>query len=281
MDLVIIFMMFLALLWPHWSEASAAEIPPLMLANVYQPGINVTDYYVSEKLDGVRAYWDGHQLLTRSGRVIPAPTWFISALPSTPMDGELWSGRGEFSWLAGVLNRTQQHDEDWRKIRYMVFDLPQMATTFTERLWVLRTLVAQQGNPQLKVLEQIRVSSEQALEQKLQRITAGGGEGVMLHRAASLYQARRTADLLKFKLTDDDEARVIGYVPGEGKYRGELGALLVRMGDGREFRLGTGFSDDERRNPPPLGATVTFAYNGLTNTGLPRFARFLRIRPAE
>lgn len=281
MDLVIIFMMFLALLWPHWSEASAAEIPPLMLANVYQPGINVTDYYVSEKLDGVRAYWDGHQLLTRSGRVIPAPAWFISALPSTPMDGELWSGRGEFSWLAGVLNRTQQHDEDWRKIRYMVFDLPQMATTFTERLWVLRTLVAQQGNPQLKVLEQIRVSSEQALEQKLQRITAGGGEGVMLHRAASLYQARRTADLLKFKLTDDDEARVIGYVPGEGKYRGELGALLVRMGDGREFRLGTGFSDDERRNPPPLGATVTFAYNGLTNTGLPRFARFLRIRPAE
>lgn len=281
MDLVIIFLMFLALLWPHWSEASAAEIPPLMLANVYQPGINVTDYYVSEKLDGVRAYWDGHQLLTRSGRVIPAPAWFISALPSTPMDGELWSGRGEFSWLAGVLNRSQQRDEDWRKIRYMVFDLPQMATTFTERLWVLRTLVAQQGNPQLKVLEQVRVSSEQALEQKLQRITAAGGEGVMLHRAASLYQARRTADLLKFKLTEDDEARVIGYVPGEGKYRGELGALLVRMGDGREFRLGTGFSDDERRNPPPLGATVTFAYNGLTNTGLPRFARFLRIRPAE
>lgn len=281
MDLVIIFLMLLALLWPHWSEASAAEIPPLMLANVYQPGINVTDYYVSEKLDGVRAYWDGHQLLTRSGRVIPAPAWFISALPSTPMDGELWSGRGEFSWLAGVLNRSQQRDEDWRKIRYMVFDLPQMATTFTERLWVLRTLVAQQGNPQLKVLEQVRISSEQALEQKLQRITAAGGEGVMLHRAASLYQARRTADLLKFKLTEDDEARVIGYVPGEGKYRGELGALLVRMGDGREFRLGTGFSDDERRNPPPLGATVTFAYNGLTNTGLPRFARFLRIRPAE
>lgn len=281
MDLIIIFLMFLALLWPHWSEASAADIPQLMLANVYQPGIDITEYYVSEKLDGVRAYWNGHQLLTRSGRVIPAPAWFISALPSTPMDGELWSGRGEFSWLAGVLNRSQQRDEDWRKIRYMVFDLPQMATTFTERLWVLRTLVAQQGNPQLKVLEQVRVSSEQALEQKLQRITAAGGEGVMLHRAASLYQARRTADLLKFKLTEDDEARVIGYVPGEGKYRGELGALLVRMGDGREFRLGTGFSDDERRNPPPLGATVTFAYNGLTNTGLPRFARFLRIRPAE
>ncbi|WP_430462985.1 DNA ligase [Thalassolituus sp. LLYu03] len=281
MDLIVMALLVLALLWPHWSQATTQAAPALMLAKTYQQGVDVTQYFVSEKLDGIRAYWDGHRLLTRSGRVIPAPAWFLTALPNTPLDGELWSGRGQFGWISGVLNRKTQRDVDWQKIRYMVFDLPQLTTPFTERLWVLRTLVAQQGNPQLKALEQFRVSSDAELQQKLSSIAAEGGEGVMLHRATSLYQARRSNDLLKYKITDDDEAEVVGYVPGEGKYHGLLGALLVRMDDGREFRLGTGFSDEERANPPALGTQVTFAYNGLTEHGLPRFARFIRIRPLE
>ena len=281
MDFLIIILVVIALLWPQMHAVAAQGAPALMLAKTYQPGIDVAGYFVSEKLDGVRAYWNGHQLLTRSGKVIPAPAWFLSALPKEALDGELWSGRGNFAWLSGVLNRNQQRDDDWQKIHYMVFDLPQQTTAFTDRLWVLRTLVAQQGNPQLKVLEQSRVNSEQELQQKLQSITAAGGEGLMLHRSSALYQARRTDDLLKLKINQDAEAQVVGYVPGEGKYTGAMGSLLVRMDDGREFRLGTGFSDAERRDPPPIGSQVTFAYNGLTEHGLPRFARFVRIRPDE
>lgn len=281
MDFLIVILIFIALFWPQAQVLAAQEAPALMLAKTYQAGIDVSQYFVSEKLDGVRAYWNGNNLLTRSGKVIPAPAWFLSALPNDALDGELWSGRGNFAWLSGVLNRSQQRDEDWLKIHYMVFDLPQQTTAFTDRLWVLRTLVAQQGNPQLKVLEQSRVSSEQELQQQLTQITAAGGEGLMLHRASALYQARRTDDLLKLKITEDAEARVVAYVPGEGKYQGAMGSLLVRMDDGREFRLGTGFSDAERRDPPPIGSQVTFAYNGLTEHGLPRFARFVRIRPDE
>jgi len=281
MEYFIFTLLLLALLWPSFSLAVTLSPPPLMLANVYEKGTDVSHYFVSEKLDGVRAYWDGRQLLTRSGRQVTAPAWFLSALPDTPLDGELWAGRGGFDFVSGLVRRQKPVDEDWQKVTYMVFDLPQMMAPFTERLWVLQTLIAQQAKPQLKVLEQSRIGSEQELQQKLSSITGAGGEGLMLRHAESLYQAVRSDDLLKLKLTQDDEAVVVGYVPGEGKYHGAMGALLVRMSDGREFRIGTGFSDSERYAPPPLGSQITFSYNGMTSHGLPRFARFIRVRPAE
>ena len=283
MEYVVILVMLLALAWPHFSLAAASPVaPPLMLAKTFESGIDVSAYFVSEKLDGVRAYWNGRQLLTRSGRQIRAPAWFLASLPDdTPLDGELWAGRGEFAFVSGLIRRHKAEDDDWLRVKYMAFDLPQLAAPYSERLWVLRTLIAQQKSPSLKALEQTRISGEQELQQRLQQITAGGGEGLMLRRAASLYQAKRSDDLLKLKLVQDDEAVVVGHVPGEGKYLGAMGSLLVRMDDGREFRIGTGFSDDERDHPPARGTRITFSYNGLTEHGLPRFARFVRIRPAE
>ena len=277
------FLLILCLLFVLFMPVSvvALEAPPLMLAKSYQQGINVADYYVSEKLDGVRAYWNGRQLLTRSGRVIKAPAWFLAVLPARPLDGELWMGRGRFSEVSGIVNRRQPRDQDWQQVTYMLFDLPDMEVPYTERLWVLRTLAAQYGSAHVKVLEQTRISNDKELNERLTRVTAAGGEGLMLRRARSLYQVSRSDDLLKVKLTLDDEAKVIGYVAGEGKYRGALGALIVRMEDGRQFRLGSGFSDEERLHPPAIGESVTFAYSGLTEHGLPRFARFLRVRPPE
>ena len=103
----------------------------------------------------------------------------------------------------------------------------------------------------------------------------------MLKRIDSLYAAGRSDDLLKVKTHNDAEATVVGHLPGKGKYRGMLGALKVQLDNGRQFRIGTGFSDAERRNPPPVGALVTFRYRGYTATGLPRFASYLRVRNDE
>ena len=106
-----------------------------------------------------------------------------------------------------------------------------------------------------------------------------GGEGLMLHRGASHYRAERNDDLLKLKPYQDAEARVVGHLPGKGKYAGMLGALEVETAEGLRFRLGSGLSDAERRAPPPLGCRVTYRYNGINEkTGTPRFARFMRIR---
>src|SRR5690606_1286923 len=74
----------------------AGKPPALLLANVYQNSADVADYWVSEKLDGVRAYWDGQQLISRQGNRFNAPPWFTANFPDTPLDGELWGGRGTF-----------------------------------------------------------------------------------------------------------------------------------------------------------------------------------------
>ena len=272
--------LFAALLALPVSIASAgeAEAPSLLLANVYREGVDLDRYWVSEKLDGVRAYWDGERLLSRKGNPINAPPWFVEHYPRVPLDGELWMGRGAFERLSGAVRRQVPDDAQWRGIRFMVFDLPSSPGTFDRRLQRLREMFETIASPYLALVEQFRVADRAELMETLDRVVAGGGEGLMLHRGSSLYTAGRGDDLLKLKAHEDAEAVVVGHLPGKGRLTGMLGALLVETPEGLRFRLGTGFSDEERGNPPPLGATVTYKYYGRTRNGVPRFASFLRIR---
>ena len=272
--------LFAALLALPASIASSgeAEVPSLLLANVYREGVDLDRYWVSEKLDGVRAYWDGERLLSRKGNPINAPPWFVEHYPRVPLDGELWMGRGAFERLSGAVRRQVPDDAQWRGIRFMVFDLPSSPGTFDRRLQRLREMFETIASPYLALVEQFRVADRAELMETLDRVVAGGGEGLMLHRGSSLYTAGRGDDLLKLKAHEDAEAVVVGHLPGKGRLTGMLGALLVETPAGLRFRLGTGFSDEERRNPPPLGATVTYKYYGRTRNGVPRFASFLRIR---
>jgi DNA ligase-1 len=253
--------------------------PPLMLANVYRDEIPLVEYRVSEKLDGMRGYWDGHRLLTRGGEIVHAPPWFTAGWPDTPLDGELWIARGQFAQTVSIVRRLTPDDAAWRKLRFMAFDLPAHPGTFDERDTALQEVVERTGQPWLRRVEQSRVATRHELQTMLKRVIQQGGEGLMLHRGASLYRAERNDDLLKLKPYLDAEARVAAHLPGKGKYAGMLGALEVESPDGLRFRLGAGFTDAERHDPPPLGSWVTYRYNGVNEkTGIPRFARFLRVR---
>ncbi|MFA5082283.1 MAG: DNA ligase [Hydrogenophilaceae bacterium] len=257
---------------------ASAGPPALILADVYREGIDPRDYWVSEKLDGVRAYWDGRRLYFRSGHPVPAPAWFTVDFPAVPLDGELWLGRGGFERLSGIVRKAAPVDAEWRQVRYMLFELPAAAGTFSARKDRLQRLVAEAGIPWLQAVEQFRVGDRKALQARLDAVVAGGGEGLMLHRADALYSSGRGADLLKLKPYLDREARVVAHLPGKGRHAGRLGALLVEDMDGRRFRIGTGFSDAQREAPPPLGSLITYRYHGLTAKGLPRFPAYLRQR---
>lgn len=255
-----------------------AAAPEILLANSYRDDIDVSEYLVSEKLDGVRAFWDGETLRARSGHPILAPAWYLAALPGQALDGELWLGRGQFDRLSGIVRRDVPVDAEWRTIRYMIFELPGAPGSFVERAGRIETLVRQIGVPWVQAVEQFRVSDRSALQRRLAEVLRSGGEGLMLHLAAAPYETGRSDTLLKLKPWLDAEAIVVAHLPGKGKYAGLLGALLVRRPDGREFRLGSGFTDAQRKNPPPIGSVVTYRYRELTATGLPRFASFQRIR---
>lgn len=264
-------------LTPLWATENSA--PPLMLANVYHDDIVLADYWVSEKLDGVRAYWDGEKLRTRGGKRIVAPAWFTAGWPSDTLDGELWVARGQFSQVVAIIRQATVSDERWHAVKFMVFDLPGHGGTFGERNATLKQVVTNIHQPWLLQVKQFKVADKTALRTELNRVAKQGGEGLMLHRGNSLYQAARNDDLLKLKLFDDAEATVVAHLAGKGKYAGMLGALQVLTPNGLLFELGSGLTEEERRHPPPIGSLVTYRYNGLNEkSGVPRFARFMRIR---
>ena len=258
--------------------ASAIVQVPLLLAEAEHGQADVSLYLVSEKLDGVRAFWDGQALRTRNGNAINAPAWFVANFPAQALDGELWIGRGQFDRLSATIRRQAPDEIEWRQVRYQVFELPHAPGTFRERDRALRRVLSEAGVPWLKPVEQFEIRNRKLLEQRLDDIVKAGGEGLMLHRADASYTTGRSDVLLKMKRWNDAEATVIGHQPGKGKHAGMLGALRVRTADGVEFMLGTGLTNALRKDPPPIGTIVTFRYRELTNRGLPRFASFHRVQ---
>jgi DNA ligase-1 len=254
------------------------DSPALMLATEAPDDIDPAGFLVSEKFDGVRAIWDGASLRFRSGLAVPAPAWFMARLPATPLDGELWLGRGAFEALSGIVRKAIPVDGEWRALRYQLFDLPGQGGRFVERVARIEAIARQAAWPQLAAVAQQPVGDRSALRRRLDEVVKGGGEGLVLHRADALWRPGRSADLLKLKPLHDAEALVVGHLAGHGKYAGKIGALHVRLDDGTEFLIGTGFSDAERAAPPPAGARVTFRYRGTTAAGVPRFASFVRVR---
>lgn len=257
--------------WPAWAQSG--DPPQPLLARPAPAEVDPRPYLVSEKLDGVRALWDGRVLRFRSGRTVAAPGWFLAQLPAEPLDGELWMGRQRFDALSSAVRRAEPQDEAWQQIGYHVFELPAGAGDFAMRAARLATL----GNAVIVPIPQVRVETPAALRALLRQVLAQGGEGVMLHRADAPVLSGRSDALLKLKPQADAEAVVVAHEPGRGRLAGQLGALVVQTPEGLRFKLGSGLSDAQRRDPPPVGSTITYRYRELTPSGKPRFASFLRV----
>jgi DNA ligase-1 len=256
-------------------KTAKTRAPALLLAQNWSGDVDLADWWLSEKLDGVRAYWDGRRYLSRQGNLFHAPDWFVQGLPSQPLDGELWIDRKRFQRTVSIVRR-QDQTELWREVSYLVFDAPAVQTPFEDRLAFVRETLSQKRPPFARLLEQQRCRDVDHLRQELTRIEALGGEGLMLREPGSSYVAGRSATLLKVKTFHDAEARVIGHQPGRGRHQGRLGALLVELANGTQFAVGTGFSDRQREKPPAIGALITFRYQELTDGGVPRFPSFVR-----
>ena len=224
-----------------FTALSYAEIPPIQLATKYHDNIIVHNYWVSEKLDGVRAYWNGKQLMSRQGNTFLAPKWFTSGFPSEALDGELWITRGSFEQVSSIVRTRTGNLKSWHKISFMVFDLPSSKARFTERLALMQHLVDRSPSIYLSIIPQQRFKNQQALQNKFDEIIEAGGEGLMLHHIDAFYQVKRSKGLMKLKRYDDAEAKVLGYVAGKGKHLGRMGSLIVKNTQGITFKNWHGF----------------------------------------
>jgi DNA ligase-1 len=239
-------------------------------------GSDPSGWWMSEKLDGVRAVWDCRTLITRNGQPINAPAWFTGQLPKgEPLDGELWIGRGQFQKTVGVV-RSQSAGDEWRAVRFAAFDAPMALGGFEERHAAMRDALANCGG-QAFALPQRQCSGQADLLEELNRVQHLGGEGLMLRQPASRYERKRSGSLLKVKTFHDAEATVIGYEGGTGRNADAVGALVARLPDGTQFCVSSGLTDAMRRRPPAIGAVFTFKYQQLTDAGVPRFPSFCRV----
>lgn len=262
--------------------------PKIQQGKSYKSPVEIDKYWVSEKLDGMRGYWDGKKLISKQGYLIPTPDWFILNWPKTAMDGELWIKRNSFQTLMSCIKTKpplhkktlqvlpENFNSCWKEIRFMIFDLPNHKGDFSQRIESMKSIVRKNSSTHLSMIEQFKLESNEQLHNMLEQIVANQAEGLMLHLGSSYYQRGRTSALLKVKIAHDGEAKILSYNEGKGKYKNMLGSMWVRSSDGVTFKIGSGFSDKDRREPPAIGSIITFQYNGKTKAGKPRFARYIR-----
>lgn len=276
--LQIITLLLLSIINISFIQTCYAQTPPIQLATSFREDIQIEQYYVSEKLDGIRAYWNGNKLISKQGNTFTAPAWFTQSFPPIALDGELWIKRNSFEKVSGIVRTQDKNNEQWHQVTFMIFDMPQSKAPFKQRVKLMKNIVKSTSSDYLKMIAQFKINTNKKLFSLLDNVVSNKGEGLMLHHQDALYQVKRSKDLMKLKKFNDAEAIVIAHTPGKGKYKGQLGAILVQTKEGITFKIGSGFSDKERQNPPPIGSTITYRYTGKTKNNIPRFASFMRVR---
>lgn len=255
------------------SFISAAFGADLLLAQEYK-NQDIAGWAMSEKLNGVRAYWDGRQLVSRQGYAFTPPKGFTAGFPPFPMDGELYSGRGRFEQISATVRSASGN---WDDIRLHVFDVPQAQGNLYQRLETASKWLKSHPSARFTVIPQIKVRDKQHALDFLKQVEALGGEGVMLRQPEARFASGRNGQLLKLKSEYDDECTVTRHYEGKGRNVGRLGAVGCKNRYG-EFRIGSGFKDKDRDHPPKIGALITYRYRGFTQKGTPKFATFVRVR---
>src|SRR5689334_23215293 len=170
--------------------------PGVLLAESWDNAADLAGWWVSEKLDGVRAYWDGTQFLSRRGNLFHAPAWFVAGLPAVPLDGELWLGRKQFQRAVSIVRRQDKCDL-WKEITFVVFDAPAHAAGFEDRLAFVADALRAAKPRYARAHDHVRCTGADHLRRELARVEALGGEGLMLRRPGSVYAAGVSATLLK------------------------------------------------------------------------------------
>ncbi len=256
----------------------------LLLAKKYEAEKHdPTGWWISEKLDGVRAYYRDGKLYTRTGHVIATPNWFLGAnLIPYQLDGELWTGRGGFQDVVSIVRKKIPVDEEWKSITFQIFDIPDLQEIYEVRMKTLKNFITHsQSLHHFDYVKQWKCESKSHLMGELIRVENLNGEGLMLRQPESSYEWKRSGTLLKVKSTMSDEVEIIGYEGGKGKYVGMVGSLVVKNSSGIQFKIGTGLNDVDRKRPPPIGSMVTMQYTELTRDKIPRFPVFICARDYE
>ena len=252
---------------------------------------NVSDWLASEKLDGVRAYWDGENLLSRQGKKLNAPLSFTKNFPKFALDGELYAKELKFEEIQASVMGKLPDEKAWSRLKFHIFDVPEASGGLLTRLEILAKFLKNEPNQNLIIIKQIKMRDNAQFLKFAENIIAKGGEGAVVREPNAPYERKRSKNALKFKKFKDAECEVIAVNKGSGKYANLAGSLTCKALGGKDdkekasepkegtiFKIGSGLSDKNRQEPPKIGSIITYKFQNLTSNGKPRFPIFLRVR---
>jgi DNA ligase-1 len=258
-------------------QSAFAQKPDLFLLKTYDKNIDVINWVMSEKLDGVRGFWNSQKLISRGGKVFNPPKWFVKNFPPFAIDGELWTKQNDFENIVSIVR--SKKDKGWNTIKLMVFEVPNQDGGLLDRLNILEKYLAKTPNQYIEIIKQTPIKTKSQMNDFLEAVINKKGEGVVVRNPNTAYKTGRLSSALKVKKHFDDECVVSQIITGKQKYQNKMGAIKCKMNNGKIFKIGSGFKDSERENPPKIGTTITFKYYGLTKKGNFKYPVFLRVRP--
>ncbi len=258
-------------------QVALATKPDLFLLKTYDDSKDVVGWVMSEKLDGIRGFWTGKELLTRGGMKLTPPKWFIKNYPPFAIDGELWTKRNDFENISSII-RSKNSKQRWKSVSHNIFEVPSQSGGLLKRLSVLKEYLRENPNPYLKILPQTVINAKGQVADFLKEVSADKGEGVVVRNPNTLYQTGRLSSALKVKQYLDTECTVLEILPGKGKYQNMMGSVLCQTDSGKKLKIGSGFKDKDRSNPPAIGSKITFKYYGFTKKGSFKYPVYLRVR---
>ncbi|MDO4875381.1 MAG: DNA ligase [Campylobacter sp.] len=252
---------------------------------------NVSGWLASEKLDGVRAYWDGENLLSRQGKKLNAPLSFTKNFPKFALDGELYAKELKFEEIQATVMDKLPDEKAWSRLKFHIFDVPEASGGLLARLEDLAKFLKNEPNHNLIIIKQIKMLDNAQFLKFTESIIVKGGEGAVVREPNTPYERKRSKNALKFKKFKDAECEVIAINKGSGKYAKFTGSLTCKALGGKQdeekagepksgtiFKIGSGLSDKNRQDPPKIGSIITYKFQNLTANGKPRFPIFLRVR---
>ncbi len=259
-------------------QPTLAKTPDLFLLKTYDNNKNVVGWVMSEKLDGIRGFWNGEQLISRGGNPINVPSWFTKNYPPFSIDGELWTKRGDFETISSIV-RNKNSNQRWKKITHQIFEVPNQSGGLPDRLAILQQFLDNNPESPIRIIKQSLITDQQQLPAFLEAVVADKGEGVVVRNPNTEYQTGRLSSALKVKKYFDTECTVLEILPGKGKYQNMMGSVLCQTQEGKQLKIGSGFKGKDRVNPPNVGSKITFKYYGFTKKGNFKYPVYLRVRP--
>ena len=277
-------------------------IKPMLAHKVNENKIDFSEeVFIQPKLDGVRCIFTKDGAYSRTGKqfhnlrhIELRLKGFFKLNPDIQLDGELYNHalRNDFEQIISLVRKQKPTDEDRRNaqhlIQYHVYDFITESSSYENRLkWLMSNKVLWWGNVIVPV-ETHRVNKyEEAANIHYDGFLKQGYEGSIL-RLNGPYEQKRSYNLQKFKDFSDDEATIVGYEAGKGKFTGLIGKFLMIDDNSIEFGcpIGKGYNYDDRRFilnniHDYMGKRATFTYFERTKAGSYRHPLYKTIRDYE